>query len=69
MINNSCILHYDVKKRMLDKLSHNSGLKCIGKNGMLLKLIKSFLENKFQRVVVNGQTSSWVPVLAGIPLF
>ena len=33
-----------------------------------LKLITSFLENRFQRVVLNGQTSSWEPVLAGVPL-
>ena len=35
-------------------------------NGMLIKLIKSFLENRFQRVVLNGQTS-WEPVLPGVP--
>ena len=34
---------------------------------MFLKLITSFLENRFQRVVLNGQISSWKPVLAGIP--
>ena len=34
---------------------------------MFLKLITSFLENRFQRVVLNGQTSSWKAVLAGIP--
>ena len=34
---------------------------------MFLKLIIIFLENKFQRVVLNGQTSSWEPVLAGVP--
>ena len=34
---------------------------------MLLKLIKSFLKNRFERVVLNSQTSSWKPVLAGEP--
>ena len=34
---------------------------------MFLKLITSFLEHRFQRVVLNGQTSSWEPVLAGVP--
>ena len=34
---------------------------------MFLKLITSFLENRFQRVVLNDQTSSWEPVLAGVP--
>ena len=30
-------------------------------------MITSILENRFQRVVLNGQISSWEPVLAGIP--
>ena len=34
---------------------------------MFLKLIASFLENRFQRVAINGQTSSWEPVLASVP--
>ena len=36
-------------------------------NGMFLKLRTKFLENKFQSVILNGQTSSWEPVLAGLP--
>ena len=31
------------------------------------KLIESFLSNRFQRVVLNGQSSSWTPVYAGVP--
>ena len=31
------------------------------------KLITISLKNRFQRVVLNGQTSSWEPVLAGVP--
>ena len=34
---------------------------------MFLKLITGFLENRFQRVVLNGQTSSCEPLLAGVP--
>ena len=34
---------------------------------MFLKLITSFLENRFQRVALNGQTSSWKAVLVGTP--
>ena len=41
-------------------------VKCIGINGMFLKLIR-FLENRFPRVVLTGQTSLWEPVLAGVP--
>ena len=33
----------------------------------LLDLIGSFLENRFQRVVLNGRTSEWLPVRAGVP--
>ena len=33
----------------------------------LLDLIGSFLENRFQRAVLNGQASSkWLPVRAGV---
>ena len=42
-------------------------VKCIGMYGMCLTLIPIFLENRFQRVVLNGQTSSWEPVLASVP--
>ena len=34
--------------RLIDKI------KCVEINGMLLKLMKSFLNNRFQRVVLNG---------------
>ena len=42
-------------------------VKSIAINGMFLELIRGFLKNRFQRVVLNGHTSSWEPVLAGIP--
>ena len=42
-------------------------IKCIGINVMFLKLIISFLENRFQRFVLNGEISSYKPVLAGVP--
>ena len=41
-------------------------LKTIGILGNLLKLFQSFLSNRQQRVVLNGQLSNWAPVLAGI---
>ena len=31
-----------------------------------LKLIESFLSNRFQQVVLNGQSSSWAPIYAGV---
>ena len=39
----------------------------MGISEALLELIKSFLANRFQRVVLNGQTSEWLPVKAGVP--
>ena len=33
---------------------------------LLLDLIGSFLENSFQKIVLNGQTSEWLPVKARV---
>ena len=41
-------------------------LKCMGINGNLLKLVESFLSNRYQRVVLSGQTSSWAEIRAGV---
>ena len=46
---------------MLFKLEHN------GISGNLLSLLKSFLNDRFQRVVLNGQCSNWSSELAGVP--
>ena len=42
-------------------------LKTYGIDGKLLKLLKSYLKDRQQRVLLNGQTSSWKNVLAGVP--
>ena len=42
-------------------------LKSYGISGPLLILTKRFLTNIFQRVVLNGQTSNWKNILAGVP--
>ena len=42
-------------------------LKSYGIKGPLLILIKRFLANRFQRVVLNGQTANWKEILAGFP--
>ena len=39
-----------------------------GISGNLLKVLKHCLTNKKQRVVLNGQSSSWTNVKAGVPL-
>ena len=38
-----------------------------GVNGNLFQLIKSFLSGRFQRVLLNGQTSDWETIQAGVP--
>ena len=38
-----------------------------GISGNLLNLLSNFLRNRKQRVVLNGQTSSWADVNAGVP--
>ena len=42
-------------------------MKSMGVSESLLKLFQSFLTNRFQRVLLNGQTSEWLPVKAGVP--
>ena len=40
----------------------------MGISGNLHKLFQSFLSDRFQGVVLNGQSSNWLPVPAGVPL-
>ena len=47
-------------ERLLCKLSS------IGISGKFYKLMESYLSNRFQRVVLNGQTSSWTLILTGV---
>ena len=47
-------------KGLLYKLKNN------GKNGNALQLIESFLHNRRQRVVLNGQFSSWLSIRASV---
>ena len=42
-------------------------LELIGISENPLSLLKSFLNNRFQRVVLNGQCSNWSSVLADVP--
>ena len=42
-------------------------MKSFGVSGDLLELVKNFLSNRFQRVVLNGQTSEWAKINAGVP--
>ena len=52
-----------------DKVWHNDliyNLKSLGISGNLRKLIQNYLDNRFQRVSLDGQTSEWKPVKAGV---
>lgn len=40
---------------------------CNGISGNLLNVIESFLSNRYQRVVLNGQASDWSTISAGVP--
>ena len=42
-------------------------LKNIGIDGNLLSLIESFLQSRYHRVTLNGQSSKWQNVNAGVP--
>ena len=39
----------------------------MGVTGNILRLLQSSLSNRFQRVIIIGQTSDWLPILAGVP--
>ena len=42
-------------------------IKNVGIEGKLFHLIESFLSNRYQRVAINGQSSPWLPIKAGVP--
>ena len=57
----------DISKTF-DKVWHYGlNFKLNGISGNLLNLLSNFLRNRKQRVVLNGQTSSWADVNAGVP--
>ena len=56
--------------KAFDKVWHD-GLsykpRCMGIYGEYLGLIDSFLSDRFQRVLLNGQISKWSQIKAGVP--
>ena len=42
-------------------------LRQLGISAKIVSWIESYLSNRFQRVVIHGQTSSWLPIEAGVP--
>ena len=58
----------DISKAF-DKIWHEvllNKLKSLGISGNLLNLFRSFLNDRQQRVVLNGQLSDWTPILSGV---
>ena len=39
----------------------------MGISGELYSLLENYLSGRLQSVVLNGQTSTWRPILAGVP--
>ena len=59
----------DISKAF-DKVWHDGllfKLKCYGISDCLFTLIEDFLRNRQQRVVMNGKSSGWSSVMAGVP--
>ena len=59
----------DISKAF-DKVWHEGllyKLKAYGTEGQLLSLLTNYLENREQRVVLNGQTSEWRKIKSGVP--
>ena len=62
-------LFLDISKAF-DKVWHKGlifKLKCNGISGNLLNFFENYLQNRQQRVVLNGTTSDWRNVTAGVP--
>ena len=59
----------DISKAF-DKVWHKGllyMLKFMGISGELYNLPENYLSGRFQMIVLNGQTSSWKPVLGSVP--
>ena len=52
-------------KLWLDRLIYK--LKSLGTSGSSLKLIQNYVDNRFKKVLLNGQPSEWKPVKTGVP--
>ena len=60
---------FDISKAF-DKVWHKGllfKLEPMGISGNVLNLMESFLSEKFQKVLLNGQSFEWVSIKAGVP--
>ena len=59
----------DISKAF-DKVWHDGllyKLKCLDVEGSFYNILKNDLQNRKQKVVLNGQSSSWLDINAGVP--
>ena len=59
----------DISKAF-DKVWHDGllyKLKCLVVEGDFYNILKNYLHNRKQRVVLSGQSSSWLEIIAGVP--
>ena len=70
---NSCLevrsVYLDMAKAF-DKVWHEGLLHKLKQNGIdgkILDLLKNYLSNRRQRVVLNGEMSDWAPICSGVP--
>ena len=64
-----CMVFLDVSKAF-DRVYHEGllfKLASFGISGSLLRWFKSYLSNRKQRVIINGQESDWQHTTAGVP--
>ena len=63
------VIYLDFSKAF-DKVPHKRlllKLKAMGTGGKVLQWIEAWLENRRQRVVLNGECSDWEEVTSGVP--
>lgn len=63
------VIYLDFSKAF-DSVSHKlliHKLKSFGFHGPLLNWFSSYLSNRTQRVLIDGEASTWLPVLSGVP--
>ena len=56
--------------KAFDKVWHDSLIFQLHQNGIsgdIINILRDFLRNRKQRVVLNGQCSAWADVIAGVP--
>jgi hypothetical protein len=64
-----CTIFLDISKAF-DRVWHEGllhKLRCFGIGGSLFEWIASYLKNRRQRVVINGQFSNWSSTYSGVP--